>query len=577
MQKFIHVMTRSVTITLLSAFAILIGVSTISHAATNPAAAQISFTFDDARQSSYTNAAPILKKYGLKGTIYVTTGCVGMTSTPNKCHAANDVKYMTWAQVKALQNTYGWEVGSHSITHPYLASYNAADDQPKPLTQAQVVNEISGSKSALAAQGIDAKSFASPYGDYNMFTLQTIAKYYSSHRAFAEQNNNVYPYNDQLLNNLQVQNPVTLATVKAKIDAAIANKTWLVLTLHDVLPKASTNPNQYQWASANLEAVAAYVKTKQDAGLIKNVNVSEGVVSGTNLMPNGSFANGISGGWTTDSTAFTPNSASNGSFPEPAKSLQVGISTTGAHLFSPKVAVDSTKAYVFKSFLNVLKLTKGEIGYYIDEYDAAGNWISGQYKTRETSVYLENMNFIYQPSSVKVKTASLQVYTTAGSGISAYIDNIQLIAVMNAASSHTDLMPNGTFDAGLTPWKTDSSANITYNSSAKNVAFNQPAGTSHLFSPYITVTPGKNYYLENTLTITANNGGGVGFYIDEYDATGNWVSGQYRRYNNAVTSGETTFTYTPSSSGVAKAGLQVIFDGGSGLKGTIDNSRFWAL
>src|SRR5438105_14429313 len=92
-------------------------------AASSPVpAAKVSFTFDDGLTSTYANAAPTLAKYGFTGTDYVITGCVGMTTAPNTCRANTDTTYMTWAQVQALQNSYGWEIGSHTIKHSCLAT-----------------------------------------------------------------------------------------------------------------------------------------------------------------------------------------------------------------------------------------------------------------------------------------------------------------------------------------------------------------------------------------------------------------------------------------------------------------------
>ena len=65
--------------------------------------AKVSFTFDDGLSSASTQAAPTLAKYGFTGTDYVITGCVGMTTAPNTCHANNDATYMSWAQVQALR------------------------------------------------------------------------------------------------------------------------------------------------------------------------------------------------------------------------------------------------------------------------------------------------------------------------------------------------------------------------------------------------------------------------------------------------------------------------------------------
>ena len=108
-----------------------------------------------------------------------------MTTVPNTCQADNDKTYLTWAQIAQLKNTYGWEIGSHTVTHPYLATSDP-DDQPLPIPFSQVVQELEQSKTNLAAQGINSTAFASPYGDYNMPVLAEIAKNYSSQRGFGD-------------------------------------------------------------------------------------------------------------------------------------------------------------------------------------------------------------------------------------------------------------------------------------------------------------------------------------------------------------------------------------------------------
>src|SRR5205823_5476998 len=158
------------------------------------------------------------------------------------------------------------------------------------------------------------------------------------------------------------------------------------------------NPDDYEWSTTKLDQVAAYVKAKQTAGLTHSVNVNQGVVtSPNNLLPNSSFNSGISGGWTTDDPAnIVADSGNNGSYP------------------------DTT--YAVKNFLNVQAVSNGGVGFYVDEYDVNGHWVSGQYKKTEPSVFVENMNFNYKPSSAAVASASLQVIVS-GAGINAYLDN----------------------------------------------------------------------------------------------------------------------------------------------------------
>jgi len=555
-------------------------------------AARVSFTFDDGLASAYTAAAPTLAAHGLTGTDYIITGCTGMTTVPNTCAADTGMKYMTWEQITALQNTYGWEIGGHTVGHPQLATDN--------LTDAQLQHEIADNKQALLDHGFAANAFASPYGDYDNRALAMISKYFSSHRGFWDVDNNVWPYaNDYIVNNMQVQSGVTVAQVKTRIDQAIANKQWLVLTFHEIRANASTNPEDYQYKTADLDAIAAYVKTKQDAGSIKATNMTNGLVTGTNnMLAGGGFDAGFTGGWRTDhSDVVTIDSLTNGSYVSgvttgPTKSVKVATSATaGSHVFSPMVSVDSTKQYVLKSFLNLTSRTSGEMGYYIDEYDANGNWISGQWKKSETVLGVKEENIAYTPSSANVKKASLQVYADANSGIVAYLDNFQWFALDDSAApvdptpptTGTNAMPNGNFDAGVgTGWTTNNSsafvADANNNGSTENpvnsIKLTAPTTNASLFAPKVGVDSTATYTIKAFLKLLTLTSGELGFYVDEYDVNGAWISGKYITGIRSTMNGDVTFQYTPSSSNVKKAGLQVILVGNSGITGYLDNVQW---
>lgn len=375
--------------------------------------AKVSFTFDDGLTSALTNAAPALAQYGYTGTNYVTTGCVGTTKT---CKADKQASYMSWAQVKQLQNEKNWEIGSHTVTHPLLTE----------VTAAKLKNELVNSKQALAAQGVNATSFAAPYGDYNPKVLAEAAKHYASFRGFADQQQyNTWPYNDSLLYVKQVQAGVTVAQVKTFIDEAKQQNAWLVLVFHDIRDVPSTDPEDYEYGTNDLKQIAAYVQSQN----LPVVNVNQGLAGtgGTNLLPNSTFDNGVANGWTTDVAAnVTKNTASNGSYPSPTNSLLIkSAANKSVHLFSPKVAVDSSKTYFLKNYLNVTQRTAGQVLYYLDEYDASGNWVSGHVAKTENAVNAEYMNFTYKPSSADVKQASIQIAVDLGASLQAYVDNMQ--------------------------------------------------------------------------------------------------------------------------------------------------------
>lgn len=131
-----RVKLMSTVVAVVAMAAALLTPSAANAAVDNPAPGPlVSFTFDDGAQSALTQAAPTLQKYGLTGTNYVATGCVGMTTVPNTCRANTDVPYMTWSQILQLQNTYGWEIGSHTVNHQCLVSVGD-DCQANKLTAA---------------------------------------------------------------------------------------------------------------------------------------------------------------------------------------------------------------------------------------------------------------------------------------------------------------------------------------------------------------------------------------------------------------------------------------------------------
>jgi len=103
----------------------------------------ILITFDDGHLDNYKTAFPIMQKYGFTGVIYIIGDYMG---TP---------EYMDAAQIKEMAIA-GWEVGSHSMTHPDLTSLNRQQQQ----------YEIIESRKFLEDKlGMPVLTFAYPFGE----------------------------------------------------------------------------------------------------------------------------------------------------------------------------------------------------------------------------------------------------------------------------------------------------------------------------------------------------------------------------------------------------------------------------
>jgi len=123
----------------------------------------LAVTFDDAYRSVYDLARPVLARLGVPGTVFAATGFIGRErpmSWPGierwaGGRHAGELRPMSWEQLAALQ-AEGWEIGSHSVSHPHLTR----------LPDEQLDAELARSRRTLEQRlGRPCRSIAYPYGD----------------------------------------------------------------------------------------------------------------------------------------------------------------------------------------------------------------------------------------------------------------------------------------------------------------------------------------------------------------------------------------------------------------------------
>ena len=161
----------------------------------NTISQNIAITFDDGYDDIYTQAYPIMKKYGFVGTIYLIVDSIDKPG------------YMTKEQVKELIDA-GFELGSHTLNHPNLANAN--------LNNAK--SQIETSKARLDKMFMyDVTSFCYPSGKYNDQVVKLIkGAGYSSAVTTAE--GYVVPKSDLLrLPRLRVSGSAKFSDFVAKI------------------------------------------------------------------------------------------------------------------------------------------------------------------------------------------------------------------------------------------------------------------------------------------------------------------------------------------------------------------------
>ena len=113
----------------------------------------IVITFDDGYADNYTNAYPLLRKYGFKATFFVITDFIDQEREG----------FMSWPQIEEMAAS-GMEIGPHGRDHSDL----------KGRTLDYLVWQILGSRQTLEAHGIEPRFFSYPFGHYDEEVIKVL-------------------------------------------------------------------------------------------------------------------------------------------------------------------------------------------------------------------------------------------------------------------------------------------------------------------------------------------------------------------------------------------------------------------
>jgi peptidoglycan/xylan/chitin deacetylase (PgdA/CDA1 family)/aminoglycoside phosphotransferase (APT) family kinase protein len=132
---------------------------------TPPFEKTVAVTFDDSYRSVLELAYPILSEHGLVATVFVPTAHAGKDGPmtwpgieewrggPHE----SELHAMSWQELRTLAAA-GWEIGSHTVTHPYLTQ----------LDDTSLRAELRDSRERCELElGRECRSLAYPYGDFD--------------------------------------------------------------------------------------------------------------------------------------------------------------------------------------------------------------------------------------------------------------------------------------------------------------------------------------------------------------------------------------------------------------------------
>lgn len=139
-------------------------VATLTEAMTGPPAPRTAvITFDDAHRSVFEIAAPLLAAHGFPATVFAPTDYVdsgALMGWPGYdiwlgTEHEHELAPMSWEQLGGLVEG-GWEVGSHTLSHPHLTA--VGDDE-------RLAAELGESRRRCAERlGVACPTLAYPYG-----------------------------------------------------------------------------------------------------------------------------------------------------------------------------------------------------------------------------------------------------------------------------------------------------------------------------------------------------------------------------------------------------------------------------
>ncbi len=366
----------------------------------------VSFTFDDARLGIYQYGAPTLKKYGIRATFY------GVSDYISKGYYKN----MNWDQVKQLKTKYKWEVANHTKSHKRLTD----------LSDDEIREQIEQAHAAFVANGIVPETLAYPFGAVDDRVVDIVSDYYPVARMAWLGKGNQERFEGYGIRVYRPRYNQPASEIIQMVEKAVKNGEWLVLNFHNIVPD---NPGPYEYKRSELDKIAQYIYKKG----YRTATIKEAMsLRNYNSVKNGNFDK-VAGDWVVNWTRNNPSNivvdnSGKGAYPSVNSSVYFKGSSQKDIIRSDQIRVWSSNTYLFSMFVRMENYKKGGLAVWVNEYDAAGRWVSGQWLGGIYKNYIGKKVYVYRPTSYRVARIQIAIYTNANSDLDAYVDSVSLVS-----------------------------------------------------------------------------------------------------------------------------------------------------
>jgi peptidoglycan/xylan/chitin deacetylase (PgdA/CDA1 family) len=223
---------------------------------------KVVITYDDGFDTQYTQGYAYMKKYRMRGTLYLISDRIDTAG------------FLTTAQCQEMYDA-GWDMSNHTQSHANMSTL---------LTQAANEDEIAGCQSFLESHGWIRngchRHLAYPFGAYTTaFTLPAVAaQNLLTARTVIDRTQANEMDNYQLITRQAPIHTTLIATALSWVDRTIADGGVLILCLHELV---ETPTDQNKWGIADFQTFIDYLQRKS---------------SEIDVVPLSEWYNGIEGG-----------------------------------------------------------------------------------------------------------------------------------------------------------------------------------------------------------------------------------------------------------------------------------------
>jgi peptidoglycan/xylan/chitin deacetylase (PgdA/CDA1 family) len=125
-------------------------------------------TFDDGYGSVYTEVFPVLRKYGMTATVFLTVGDPDKPGPGGRMPPLNGSDMLDWDEVSEMK-AGGFDFGAHTLTHPDLTGLGTVEAEREIVRSKEIIEQ---------KLGAPVRSFAYPYGKYDGRCVDIAARFF---------------------------------------------------------------------------------------------------------------------------------------------------------------------------------------------------------------------------------------------------------------------------------------------------------------------------------------------------------------------------------------------------------------